>query len=166
MSMGSSGETGTTRLPKACYIVGVVLLLYLGAAIGFVLLVHSNVVGCLSATWLLRDHAMCAGFGMMGSSIASMRKYYRVLITDSANSRSGNTAQTATWDFGWVYYYLTRPLVGGVLGALSFTLSFVGFQALAKLKRRAIFAVRAGVCGGILSQPCFGPSQQRGKTDI
>jgi hypothetical protein len=132
MSIGSSVAPVASRPPKACYLVGGVLLVYLALAVTFVLVVHANVVEWLSGTWLLRAHAMCAGFGMMGSSIASMRKYYRALITDSVNSRSGNKVQTAFWDFGWVYYYLTRPLVGGVLGALSFTLSFVGFQALAK----------------------------------
>ena len=50
-----------------------------------------------------------------GATLATMRKYYGVLIADAV--RDGHVQ--SVWSVGWVYYYLTRPLLGSVLGGLS-----------------------------------------------
>src|SRR3990170_529995 len=103
--------------PKSCYFVGVSLVI--------------NLLPVLTIETLLRMHLMCGAFGMLGASVASIRKYYKVLITEATEKQSGKTVQKTDWSLGWVYYYLTRPLLGTVLGALSFTLSFIGFHVLA-----------------------------------
>ncbi len=118
--------------PKSCYFVGFSLVIYLLLSILTILIVHFNVVTVLRTMALLRIHLLCAAFGMLGASMASMRKYYRVLITESTSRQVGKPVQATDWSLGWIYYYLTRPILGAVLGALSFTLSFVGFQILAK----------------------------------
>jgi hypothetical protein len=118
--------------PKTCYWVGGALGLYLAAAVAVIFLVHLNVLESITKSPLLRAHVLCGAFGMLGSSMAAIRKYYRSLITESTSAASGATATPLLWDFGWVFYYLTRPILGGILGALSFTLSFVGFHILAQ----------------------------------
>jgi hypothetical protein len=101
-------------------------------AVVIVFLVHLNILGWITRSPLLRAHVLCGAFGMLGSSMAAIRKYYRALITESTSAASGLAAPRLAWDFGWVFYYLTRPILGAILGALSFTLSFVGFHVFAK----------------------------------
>lgn len=132
MILDTRNDTDAIRIMKTSYMIGALLIIYLACGIALILVVHTNTVPFLSTTWLLRAHAMCAGFGMIGSCLAAIRKYYRALITDSANRGNQMVPQNLAWDFGWAYYYMTRPILGAVLGALAFTLSFVGFQALAK----------------------------------
>jgi len=67
---------------------------------------------------------------MLGASVASIRKYYKTLISDSTSRALGNDSKQSSWEFGWVFYYLTRPILGGILGALAYTLAFIGFQIL------------------------------------
>lgn len=117
--------------PKSCYFVGVSLVIYLLFAVLAILFIHLNLLPVLTIETLLRMHLMCGAFGMLGASVASIRKYYKVLITEATEKQSGKTVQKTDWSLGWVYYYLTRPLLGTVLGALSFTLSFIGFHVLA-----------------------------------
>jgi hypothetical protein len=98
-----------------------------------IVIVHLNLIRPLAGAWLLRTHVLCAGFGMAGASIASIRKYYRTLITESSGTPSERAALAPNrWTFGWVFYYCTRPILGAALGAFSFMLSFVGFQILAR----------------------------------
>jgi hypothetical protein len=75
---------------------------------------------------------MCGGFGMMGASLAAIRKYYKALITERTALATHQAMLTTDWTLGWVYYYLARPFMGGILGALSFTLSYIGVQVLVK----------------------------------
>jgi hypothetical protein len=74
---------------------------------------------------------MCGAFGMLGAAVAAIRKYYRTLITESTARAANRPVTPSVWDFGWMFYYLTRPLLGSILGSLTYTLSFVGFQVLA-----------------------------------
>lgn len=69
---------------------------------------------------------------MLGATVAAMRKYYNVLITDVTEVPGGGFKTYSNWSIGWVYYYATRPVLGFILGALTFTLSFIGVQVLAK----------------------------------
>jgi len=127
-------ERPTLRRPKVCYLIGGYLLLaVLLSAIGAVA-IHLIGTSWISESWVLRTHAMCGCFGALGASMAAMRKYYRALITESTDHSSGSRIRSAVWDWGWIYYYLTRPVLGGLLGSVSFTLSFVGFQVLAENK--------------------------------
>jgi len=133
MSCATEGKSPVNpEYSKSCYFVGFSLVIYLLLSILIILIVHFNVIIALSTMAVLRTHVLCAGFGMLGASIASIRKYYRVLITESTARHAGKPVQDTDWSLGWIYYYLTRPILGAVLGALSFTLSFVGFQVLAK----------------------------------
>jgi hypothetical protein len=79
---------------------------------------------------ILRAHMMCGAFGMLGASMASLRKLYKSLITESTAKSSGCSFAPFTWDFGWILYYLTRPMLGTILGASSYLLGYVGFQVL------------------------------------
>ncbi len=62
--------------------------------------------------------------------MASIRKYYKYLISHSTALINNKECVPMDWSLGWVYYYLTRPILGAVLGAITFTLSFIGFQIL------------------------------------
>ena len=120
------------ELPRSCLVVGVALAGYLLVGLATVIAVHLNAISWIAKSDLLRAHAMCGGFGMIGASMAGMRKFYRTLITESTNRLAGRDSPPTIWDFGWLYYYFTRPLLGAILGALTFTLTFAGFQVLAK----------------------------------
>ena len=117
--------------PKGCYWVGAALVVYVVLAVTILVCVHLNVSTILANAKILRAHVMCGAFGMLGAAVAATRKYYRTLITESTARATGKQVLSSVWDFGWVYYYLTRPSLGAVLGALSYTLSFLGFQVLA-----------------------------------
>lgn len=119
------------RRPTICYFVGIVLVAYLVVAVLLIVAVHVNFFRALANFQLLRTHVICGGFGMLGAAMATTRKFYRILITETTNLAIGSSTPKAIWDFGWVFYYVTRPVLGGILGALSFTLSFVGFNILA-----------------------------------
>jgi len=125
------GELTRIRRPKACYVVGCVLVLFVFIAIILIIAVHLNIVERLTTSLMLRTHIMCGAFGMLGAAVAAIRKYYRTLITESTATAEGHATPPVIWDLGWIFYYMTRPLLGAILGALSFTLSFVGFQVLA-----------------------------------
>jgi len=109
--------------------VGIVLVIYLLLSSFFIIAVHINYFESLNNFTFLRAHIFCGLFGMLGATVAAMRKYYKYLITiDNTNVEENNV--THDWSFGWVYYYLTRPILGAVLGALTYLLSFLGFQIL------------------------------------
>jgi hypothetical protein len=74
---------------------------------------------------------MCGAFGMLGATIAAMRRYYRTLITERAALAEGKSFTPADWTLGWIYYYLTRPLLGGLLGAFTYMFSYAGLLVLA-----------------------------------
>jgi xanthine/uracil permease len=118
------------QYPVACYLVGVLLLLFLGIAVAALIAIHLNELPFVGRSQLLRVHALCGAFGMLGASVASIRKYYKTLISDSTARSIGNDTNQSSWDFGWVFYYFTRPILGGILGALAYTLAFIGFQIL------------------------------------
>jgi hypothetical protein len=121
--------------PKPCYAVGIGLILYLITAIVAILVIHLDTLSILASSGLLRAHSMCAAFGMLGATVAAIRKYYRTLITETKSRATGQPTPSNDWTFGWLYYYLTRPLLGGVLGAMVYTLSFVGIQILVSPKQ-------------------------------
>lgn len=100
-------------------------------SVAMIVCVHLDIWPAFSKTHMLRSHVMCGSFGMLGATLAAMRKFYRTLITESTAKAASKPVIPAIWDFGWVYYYLTRPVLGGILGALTYTLSFVGFHVLA-----------------------------------
>jgi hypothetical protein len=120
----------TTTQPTACYVVGCSLLLYLFFSMAVIVAIHLNSVPLFEKSLLLRTSAMCSAFGMLGASIASIRKYYRALITESNTSGLGEVSQKLNWDFGWLFYYLTRPILGATLGAIAYVLTFIIFEIL------------------------------------
>ncbi len=124
--------------PIGCYVVGVALVMYIFLALTILVVIHLNAVPILATRELLRTHFLCGAFGMLGAAMASSRKYYKVLITESAAKTSGLNGSTTDWSLGWLFYYLTRPLLGAVLGALAYTLTFIGFQVLSKLPTEEI----------------------------
>ena len=124
-------ETATLQYPKACYFVGVSLVVYVVIAACTIIAVHMDWIATLAQATLLRSHVMCAAFGTLGAAVAAMRRYYKTLITESTAWAAARPIPPSDWTLGWVYYYLTRPILGGVLGALAYTLSFVGIQILA-----------------------------------
>jgi hypothetical protein len=67
---------------------------------------------------------------MLGAGVSTGRKYYSALITEATALRAGDQSRLTDWSVGWLYYYLTRPLFGAVLGAMSYLLSFIGVQVL------------------------------------
>ncbi len=119
--------------PVGYYVVGIALVAYILLSLSIVLVTHLDLLPGLSARDLLRTHVLCGAFGMLGAAMASMRKYYRVLITESTARASGREDAATDWALGWLYYYLTRPILGAILGALSFTLSYIGFQVLSSV---------------------------------
>ena len=129
------GRIPSPDFPKSCYVVGIAILLYLVTAVSAILIIHLDILSVLASSRLLRAHSMCAAFGMLGATVATIRKYYRTLITQTTTRAAGQPAPPNDWTLGWLYYYLTRPLLGGVLGALVYTLSFVGIQILVSPKQ-------------------------------
>jgi hypothetical protein len=127
----SFGAENMTKHPASCYFIGVLLPLYLAIAMAIGVAMHLGWPRLLCESHLLKVHVMCALFGMVGASVAAIRKYYQVLISEATGLSRGKPS-TTNWDWGWIYYYATRPLLGSVLGALSCTLSYVGVQVLAK----------------------------------
>lgn len=123
---------GRIRHPAGCYVVGGVLPLCLLAAAFSIVAVHLRWPTIVQASLMLRAHTMCALFGMLGATLAAIRKYYRALISEATAFAKGEQSPLTNWGWGWLYYYMTRPLLGAVLGALSFTLSYIGLQLLAK----------------------------------
>ena len=118
---------------RIAYLVGVVLAAYLASAVVGIVLIRSGHPAFLSEDSLLRAHFMCGGFGFLGASLHAIRKYYQALISHSRPvPPTGVTIPN--WSFGWVYYYLIRPFMGGILGSLVYMLSYVGLQLLANPK--------------------------------
>lgn len=126
------------QLPVTCYVVGVSILLFMALSMLLIVAIHLNEVPLLGRSPLLRTVAMCGAFGMLGASIASIRKYYRVLITESTARELGQEVSESTWDFGWAFYYITRPILGAILGALAFIITFILFQLLSTARESAI----------------------------
>lgn len=120
--------------PIACYIVGISLLLYVIVAIYILISIHTDSITIFVKTRILRAHVICGAFGMLGASVASIRKYYNILITESISNLTGKLIPPSDWSIGWIYYYLTRPILGAILGSLAFLFSFIGFHFLADEK--------------------------------
>lgn len=116
--------------PRACYFIGLSLVFYMLCTLGLMIVIHIGGLPFAREHTLLRIHVMAGLFGALGAAISAVRKYYHALITASTARASGRPLVLIDWSLGWVYYYLTRPLLGGVLGALSFTLTYVGFNIL------------------------------------
>ncbi len=120
----------TARQPTGCYLVGGALLLYLLLSVLILFTAYLTPWALLGSDRLLTAHLLCAGLGMLGATLSATRKYYRALITERTTRHKNPSAPRLDWSLGWVYYYLTRPILGAVLGALAYTLSFVGVQVL------------------------------------
>ena len=120
----------TKEHPPICYFIGLSLILYLLAILLLMISVHVGALPFLEGHALLRLHLMAGLFGALGAAISAMRKYYHALITANTDRATGKQNVLVDWTFGWVYYYLTRPLLGGTLGSLSSTLTDVGFNIL------------------------------------
>jgi len=120
----------TREHPPVCYFIGLSLVLYLLVILLVMILIHVGTLTFFEGHAFLRLHVMAGLFGALGATISAMRKYYHALITTSTARVTGKQHVPVDWTFGWIYYYLTRPLLGGILGALSFTLTYVGFNIL------------------------------------
>lgn len=118
--------------------IAALLIFYLLAATVGVLLIHLNVIQHLQQHHLLRTHLMCAGFGVIGASMAAIRKFYSALITESRRTRENTGPYYVDWSPGWLFYYATRPILGGFLGALSYLFLYGGFQILASTPKSEI----------------------------
>lgn len=127
-----------SKLPTSCYVVGITLLGFLGLSLLSVVVVHLHELPILERSQLLRTSAMCGAFGMLGASMAAIRKYYQLLITENTAKGAGRPVSESAWDFGWTFYYLTRPILGAVLGALTFVFVFVGFEILSTTQTSSI----------------------------
>ena len=114
--------------------IGILLLAYFAFAIALLVAIHLVNFPLLEKHTLFRSHLVCMAFGMLGAVIASIRRYYHALITEEVSGREHSRALTLTWGYGCLYYYITRPLLGGVLAALVYMLSFVGVQVMVTAK--------------------------------
>ena len=76
---------GIINYPIACYMVGIVLIGYLLIVVCAIIFVYLNIFEYLAKTSLLRTHILCGAFGMLGASVASIRKYYKYLISHSTS---------------------------------------------------------------------------------
>jgi len=123
-------ENGNIKYPTICYIVGIAIMIHIIIASLAIVAIHFQFFEIIERSLIFKTHAYCGLFGMLGAAIAAARKYYRVLITESTTLLSGKPYIKSDWNLGRVYYYLTRPILGFVIGALTYTLSFVGFQIL------------------------------------
>jgi hypothetical protein len=110
--------------------IGIVLFLYLIVAVFIIFIVHLNLIEIIKNNMLFRAHIMCGGFGMLGAAISLIRKYYSTLITESTINQKAETNFNFVWSAGWIYYYLIRPIMGGVAGALVFLLSYMSVQII------------------------------------
>lgn len=108
---------------------------YLLIAVCAIISIYLNIFECLAKTSILRTHILCGAFGMLGASVASIRKYYKYLISHSTSIIKNSEVSPMDWSLGWVYYYVTRPILGSILGAITFTLSFTGFQILSNVQQ-------------------------------
>ena len=125
-------ESSSFKRPMICYILGVVLIAYLILSGILIVLIHLNVYEQLLQFQLLRVHLLCGSFGMLGASMAAIRKYYRRLITEEEALKSGEEISPFDWRWGRIFYYSSRPLLGAALGAIIYTLTSGGFLVIAE----------------------------------
>lgn len=121
-----------------CVSIGVWLVLCLWLSVAIITLTHLNYFDWVTSSQLMRSHIMSGGFGALGSSVAAIRKYYRALISSTTDQRGSEQIRKVDWNYPWAYYYATRPLLGGVLGALTFTMSNIGFQILSPSEQQSM----------------------------
>ena len=76
---------GIINYPIACYMVGIVLIGYLLIVVCAIIFVYLNIFEYLAKASILRTHILCGAFGMLGASVASIRKYYKYLISHSTS---------------------------------------------------------------------------------
>lgn len=125
-----------TTLPRSASVVGGYLVASLIVGALLVLVIHLNWIPKICTEPMLRAHFICAAFGVMGASMAAMRKLYRagithdVLLAQKIDCEATNPIKS--WGTWWVYYFVTRPIYGGFLGALVFLLSNVSLQIMSQ----------------------------------
>lgn len=127
---GSENNAEPIRYPTVCYFIGMYLIICIIIAASII--INLNFMPDYLNTSIIRIYVLFGAFGMLGATVASIRKYYRYLITYSTLKYAGHTVMQMDWSLGWVYYYLTRPILGAILGAVTYLLSFIGFQILAE----------------------------------
>jgi len=120
------------KYPTICYVVGIWMILCIIISSLGIVGVHLHLIEVVEKSSIFRIHVYCGLFGMLGAAIAATRKYYKVLITESTNIMNGIEYIPSDWNLGRTYYYLTRPILGFVIGAITYTLSFIGFQVLSE----------------------------------
>lgn len=116
------------KQPVARYLIGFALLAYLLLAAVLIVVFHLNIISIINDHQFLRANLICGAFGMLGSSVAAIRKYYRWLITESQMQKAGKEISPLDWSWGWIYYYICKPLIGYVLGAMIYTLTAVSLK--------------------------------------
>lgn len=129
---GPENKVEPIRYPTVCYFIGLYLIISIIIAASIIVIIHLNFMSVYLNASVMRIYALCGAFGMLGAAVASIRKYYRYLITYSTSKYTGHAVLPMDWSLGWVYYYLTRPILGAILGALTYLLSFIGFQILSE----------------------------------
>ncbi|MEE9910557.1 MAG: hypothetical protein K4571_02435 [Deltaproteobacteria bacterium] len=120
------------KYPMVCYFIGLYLILCIIIAASIIVTISLNFMPDYLNISVIRIYVLFGSFGMLGATVASIRKYYRYLITYSTSKYTGHAVMQMDWSLGWVYYYLTRPILGAILGAVTYLLSFIGFQILAE----------------------------------
>jgi hypothetical protein len=110
-------------------ILSVLILAFLGEIAGIIAL-HVHALVDLNTFPDLRAHLVAGGFGSLGATLVAFRKFYQSVLTDETAAAFGEQPTPTAWGLGWLIYYAGRPLVGGILGALVYMLSFLGLQVM------------------------------------
>ncbi len=146
------------RRHYTCYIIGAVLGLCLLGVPVVIIVLHLDLIPGLSKAPLLRAHAFCGAFGLLGASIVTLRRYYQALITEDMGPPADGQHRPIVWGFGWLVYYISRPVLGAILGALVYMLSFIGLQVMVAADRIDISTEGAMLMYGIAFVAGYGVS--------
>jgi len=123
------------RRHYSCYIIGAVLGLCLIATPVVIIVLHLDLIPGLSESPVLRAHVLCGAFGLLGASIATIRRYYHALITEERGPHTDGHHRPIVWGYGYLVYYVSRPVLGAILGPLVYMLSFIGLQVMVAADR-------------------------------
>lgn len=117
------------------YITGLALIVYIIVSVALLLLIACEIIEFKPEHIFLRTNFICAIMGALGATTAAIRKYYKYLIISSEEEKDNVTSKLSQWSFAWTYYYLTRPILGSLLGALSYLFSYIGVGILSSAEK-------------------------------
>ncbi len=132
------GKIKIIKYPKRVIVICSLQIFFLILAGVLLLLISGDFIQIYSASPEIKNQLLCGLLGFIGALIASMRKFYRVLITYSSKCKNDSCSEELDLSIGWLYYYISRPLLGAFLGIFSVILVKLGFKVLLENKSQNI----------------------------